>query len=287
MRRAIGITSLASAASYSRFPDKNCYDGHGGANIDYDSDAPERLSVEACEARCDSDVGCLCVTHSPSSGKCWKRRACEPDRCVHDSAFDTYVKKGDYSEHDGKNCYEGHGGHILEPSDAAPAGLTVDACQARCDANTDCECVTFQPSNGKCWMRAACNASEFATNDRYVTYVSSREPAPTRDKAVYAKVSTSRGPLQAVAETCIGSAEAPDRDGAYSYCAEIEVDWVNAQRYENVPSSDALPKGSCTDFGYTAPCWEITNTLSDSMGDFPAISRYLSRPVATEATAMV
>merc|ERR1712070_507443 len=173
-------------------------------------DVPGGLDVATCEARCDADAGCLCVTYNPSNGKCWKRRSCVPESCDDDASFDTYMKRANYTEHDAKNCFEGHGGHNLEPSSAAPAGLTVDACQARCDADSECGCVTFRPSNGKCWKRAACEANEFADDDQYVTYVSSRAPAPMPDTVFFAKVFSSKGPLGAVAETCVGSAVVPD-----------------------------------------------------------------------------
>merc|ERR1712046_58414 len=50
------------------------------------------MSVESCEARCDDDDSCDCVTFRASDGKCWKRNNCVPDEFPDDSVYDTYVK---------------------------------------------------------------------------------------------------------------------------------------------------------------------------------------------------
>ena len=41
----------------------------------------------------------------------------------------------------------------------------------RCDADARCSCVTFSPSDGTCWKRAACVPPEFATGTDAAGYV--------------------------------------------------------------------------------------------------------------------
>ncbi len=76
-----------------------------------------------------------------------------------------------YNLYEGKNSYSGHGGTDI---DSQPAGgLTVAQCAARCDADTDCSCVTYSNSTGggECWKRAACQPSGFADDGAYDVYV--------------------------------------------------------------------------------------------------------------------
>jgi len=76
---------------YVHFPDSNCYNGHGGREIDAGA-AP--FSVTECEARCDADDACGCVTYQPSSRTCYKRASCVPADFVGGAGYDVYVKKG-------------------------------------------------------------------------------------------------------------------------------------------------------------------------------------------------
>lgn len=79
-------------AEYEQFPGKTAYYGHGGDEIDSDTSAPTGLDVEQCEARCDSDSQCDCVSIRPADGKCWKRGNCVPSLFGADGNYDTYVK---------------------------------------------------------------------------------------------------------------------------------------------------------------------------------------------------
>ena len=47
------LSSAVLAANYTKYPGLNCWDGHGGVNIDTSSTAPTGLSPIQCEARCD------------------------------------------------------------------------------------------------------------------------------------------------------------------------------------------------------------------------------------------
>eukprot|EP00927_Polykrikos_kofoidii_P056117 TRINITY_DN50292_c0_g1_i1.p1 TRINITY_DN50292_c0_g1~~TRINITY_DN50292_c0_g1_i1.p1 ORF type:complete len:440 (+),score=57.79 TRINITY_DN50292_c0_g1_i1:114-1433(+) len=77
--------------AYIAYVGKNCYNGHGAVEIDSDSTAPARLTVASCEARCDANDACDCVTLRPSDGKCWMRATCQPSLCS-GGHFDTYQK---------------------------------------------------------------------------------------------------------------------------------------------------------------------------------------------------
>eukprot|EP00039_Didymoeca_costata_P024594 m.10789 g.10789 ORF g.10789 m.10789 type:complete len:592 (+) comp4319_c0_seq2:479-2254(+) len=84
---------------YTEYAHENCYDGHGGVEIDH---APAKnLSVTQCKQRCTSDPSCSCVVRYSASeaqydeGDCWKRSSCIPAQFEHDSktsAFTVFVK---------------------------------------------------------------------------------------------------------------------------------------------------------------------------------------------------
>merc|ERR1711904_699240 len=49
-----------------------------------------------------------------------------------------------------------------------------------CDRDNACDCVTYQPDPFLCWKRAACEPSEFVSDDEYSTYVkANRKAVPT------------------------------------------------------------------------------------------------------------
>ena len=59
--------------------------------------------------------------------------------------------------------YDGRGGHAIGNGPAT--GLTAAGCKARCDADPQCDCVTFQTADshtvtdgdaGDCWKRSQC-----------------------------------------------------------------------------------------------------------------------------------
>lgn len=90
------LLGFPAVADYVVYHGKNAYEngGHGAIDIDSDGTAPAGLSVADCEACCDGDAACDCVTFRPSDGKCWKRTACVPAKFGADGSFDTYAKPG-------------------------------------------------------------------------------------------------------------------------------------------------------------------------------------------------
>ena len=76
--------------TYTKIAERNCYGGHGG--VDIDSAGEHTLSVAACEARCDADMQCTCVTYSAHTGWCWKRSHCVPAQFEPDTKYDVYMR---------------------------------------------------------------------------------------------------------------------------------------------------------------------------------------------------
>lgn len=82
----------------------------------------------------------------------------------------------EYTEYDGKNCYNGHGGAEI---DGYWSGLTKEQCMDHCNGNEACNCATFAPNNGACWLRSSCNPEGFESNGGYSVYVKSPASAFT------------------------------------------------------------------------------------------------------------
>lgn len=74
----------------------------------------------------------------------------------------------EYTEFTGKNCYNGHGGTEI---DGYWDGLTKEACMDHCSSNAACDCATFAPNNGACWLRSSCDPTAFESNGGYDVYV--------------------------------------------------------------------------------------------------------------------
>jgi len=84
---------LLARGEYSAHTNKNTYNGHGSIEIDGNGSAPEGLSIEQCQKRCDEDNYCDCVTFQRSNGKCWKRASCiESMFADGQNQYDTYVR---------------------------------------------------------------------------------------------------------------------------------------------------------------------------------------------------
>lgn len=85
----------ASTTTYVKYSGRNAYAYRGATNIDSDKTAPLELSEWQCQKRCNEDESCDCVTYERQSGKCWKRRSCEPSDFEYSdtvSGYDVYVR---------------------------------------------------------------------------------------------------------------------------------------------------------------------------------------------------
>eukprot|EP01047_Picozoa_sp_COSAG01_P024548 COSAG01_NODE_1520_length_10029_cov_26.551374_14_plen_461_part_00 len=86
---------------YTEHPGLNCCRGRGGVNID-SGPAPLPLrTVTECAAFCDATPACHCFVITSNAtkanggaGGCWRRSACDAERCGRQAAFDTYIKPG-------------------------------------------------------------------------------------------------------------------------------------------------------------------------------------------------
>jgi hypothetical protein len=92
--------ACTSPQVYVAYPASNCFNGHGGKEIDGGTGV-DVASLDECKARCSSDAQCSCIVHDASRSKCWKRAACDPTHFAtfaggwaRFDGFDTYVKAG-------------------------------------------------------------------------------------------------------------------------------------------------------------------------------------------------
>lgn len=114
------ISAAAAPSRYTQHPGLNCYQGHGAANIDSGPtpNGGALFTAAQCEAQCDATAGCFCVvtkardsdaalphpsatgkkrdagTTSNSTGLCWRRTYCDPERCEANGQFNAYIKPG-------------------------------------------------------------------------------------------------------------------------------------------------------------------------------------------------
>ena len=77
--------------NYTRYEGNNCYDGHGGHEID--NRGVPNISVEECTRRCDADTVCGCVTYQSSHSTCWMRSDCVPSEFMKDNEYDVHIKR--------------------------------------------------------------------------------------------------------------------------------------------------------------------------------------------------
>ena len=139
-------TPPPTPAAYNFYGGWNCFNGHGGKEID--THPVHNLTVAQCTARCDADEKCSCVAmgdpvDSGTAGDCWKRANCEPAGFSGATAqYDVYVKAKGYKMWSGWNAYDGHGGSDIDQNPVT--GLSVTQCEARCDADDECSCATYE-----------------------------------------------------------------------------------------------------------------------------------------------
>ena len=156
-------------APYGFYAGSNCYDGHGGTDIDPDGAAA--VSPAGCVSRCDADRACDCIVYYPKNTWCWKRAQCVPGQFQPAADYQVYMKPStpqQYTRYPGVNCYAGHGGTDIDPKGAA---ASVVECTARCDQDDACTCVTYYPPTQWCWKRGACDPAHFQADAKYEVYV--------------------------------------------------------------------------------------------------------------------
>jgi hypothetical protein len=90
---------------YTQYADANCWDGHGGTEIDTKNPVAMGVTAAQCTERCDATPGapgaeCSCVTYcrnctGNAPGSCWRRANCDPalfEKYPATTAFSVYLK---------------------------------------------------------------------------------------------------------------------------------------------------------------------------------------------------
>ena len=113
---------------------------------------------------------------------------------------------------DGTTCHDGSGCKPLDKEGVAIDSLA--ACAARCDADADCGCVTWQAAGGahggRCWKRAACVPYHFEADAAFSTYVSKkRTPLPTGPQAPPASAKSLSFEIEAEGYGCVLEMSSP------------------------------------------------------------------------------
>merc|ERR1712232_1404479 len=110
--------SLTSFAQWPQWHENtNCYSGHGGDNIDDDSDVGHGGGSEySCNRYCEQTPDCQCATFEPATGKCWRLRWCNIGQCLYDPKYKVITSGQTPSPpppsnrwYDHTNCYSVHG----------------------------------------------------------------------------------------------------------------------------------------------------------------------------------
>ena len=178
-------TYSSDGIAYEKY--ERMYTHHGAEDITSHGGAGTDLSVQQCLDQCDENQDCDCVTFEPEGGKCWLCKECNPPGFAHKDSTDVYVKQSTptpvhpdkgftsskgihYTENLHMNAFNGHGAVEITAHSGENTGLSVLQCIDQCDDNADCECVTFEPENGGCWLRKTCNADYFQDRDKYNVY---------------------------------------------------------------------------------------------------------------------
>lgn len=228
----------AAAADYEAYWSMNAHQDHGAIDIDTDYSAPLGLSQDQCQARCDSDHECGCVSfyHIPvpfSQSQCFRRKDCVPAEFGIDLRYTTYVKlttttttaatsstagpQNNYTSYPSERAAQGHGATPIDDDASAPSGLSADDCKARCDGNNMCGCVNRRVDDGKCWMLKACDEQNFEFNAAYQTYVKTAI-VPTASPTDSTTISTTISSTTSIATSTITTTsvfEQPRKHGGW------------------------------------------------------------------------
>ena len=150
----------------------DCYEGKGGEAIQPDPYS-NSMTLEDCRAACQSEDGCVAIirksSDEDSEGICYLRRNIEIEKCVQDVTWDlhkflekeipvttTQKPLSKWTEHPGKDCYDGAGGEPIEP-DPYGENLSMDECKSSCMSDSTCVGIIRRTSdgasNGICYLR--------------------------------------------------------------------------------------------------------------------------------------
>jgi len=177
--QSMNPTYSSAGVPYERYERQNAFSDHGAEEITAHHGETTGNTVLQCIDQCDGNSECDCVTFEPENGGCWLRKACNSQYFQDRDKYDVYEKpqggttssKGVYyTEHQNKNAFSDHGAEEITAHHGETTGNTVLQCIDECDGNSECNCVTFEPENGGCWLRKACNAQYFQDRGKYNVY---------------------------------------------------------------------------------------------------------------------
>ena len=140
LRQSTEYDTYLKPVGYTKYSRSNAYTGNGAEDIDTDASAPTGLTPAQCTQRC---------AYEATTSSTYTRARTHTHTHTHtDSHTLTHTHIG--------RC--------------APF-LSARVQRHRCDDDARCSCVTFSPSDGTCWKRAACVPPEFATGTDAAGYV--------------------------------------------------------------------------------------------------------------------
>jgi len=179
----------------------NCYANHGALDLESPKGSScGLLSLVDCQAKCQATEGCDGVTvladessHSAPDGthvladasgkfQCYRRGNFTLPSCDTGGSYITYVA-GQWAHAAGVNCYSGKGATDLESPPGSNCGtMSLDACQAKCQATEGCDGITVQPAAGgllKCFRRGLTDLAACSHDKHYESYkfCCSKEPS--------------------------------------------------------------------------------------------------------------
>ena len=158
--------------TWTKYPNKNCYDSHGAASIWEDRAIPGK-TLEGCKGTCGSwydwyGKQCTAVTMD-MAGNCWLRVSVAPSECVQDSNYDTFVvsKEGVWTKYGAANCYHGYGGVAMP--DVPFTSTDASGCQGICKKTASCDAIAVDKT-GECWLRSNVEIADCDDDTSYDTF---------------------------------------------------------------------------------------------------------------------
>ena len=143
------------------------------------------VSLNECKQECNIRDGCSVVQWTDDfSGQtrcCVRQDPCSLDSSHLDTSsnsqnWNIYVQRSNIrrfvwsSIHENTNCFVGAGAeenlHGTDGSSWYDVLTSISECQSICELDDTCNCITFYPPNGNCWMRKNCDVDQCNTQSQ-------------------------------------------------------------------------------------------------------------------------
>lgn len=196
----IAVTALPACGTvWTRFPDRNTYNGFGSVVIGDDANATRNVTWEECKGICDNDTECTCINHVylPGDGVCMLRKDCVPANFLNSSVFTVHMKDPSnafhvnfthvaFSDTSSKNA--SHYGTPINGTGVTSVATTTD-CMEKCVQNVNCTCLTLEleafPSHmHSCYLFEDCDATVGPPKHTFDAYTYSGNDQPTTTEIV-------------------------------------------------------------------------------------------------------